>query len=198
MHDSNNQTKPSHAVEVRFETPRPVRIGDVFYFIERAKSQTFREPCKVCGGAHELTINGVTFKCPVCNYQKETIEIDSFAVRRYRVYAIEDEVDTLDWKPSNSHRVKFRLYRKIGGGHYIYSDNGGHTNFAPWELCSKYNHPYTDDLQPNDGIYDDYALAVKVAEQMTAREIERLNAYNAEYGTNHTVEFATKHDPKSN
>lgn len=198
MHDSNNQTKQSYAVEVRYTTPRPVRIGDVFYFVCRGKSQTFREPCKACGGTHELTVNGVTFKCPVCNYSKETIEIGSFVVRRFRVYAIEDKVDTLEWQPSNSHDVRFQLYRKIGGGHYIYSDNGGHETFTPYELCNKYNRPYSDDLQPNDGIYDDYKLAVKVAEQMTAREIERLNAYNAEYGTNHTVEFTIKHDPKSN
>lgn len=196
MHD-NNQTKQSHVAEVRFDAPRPVRIGDVFYFICRGKSQTFREPCKVCGGTHELTINGVTFKCPVCNHNKEVIEINSYVVHRYRVYAIEDEVNTLEWQPSNSHIVKFRLYRKVGGGHYIYRDNGGHETFTAHELSSRYNLPYSDNRLSGAGIYDDYKLAVKIAEQMNAAEIERLNAYNAEYGTNHTVEFTIKHDPKS-
>ena len=47
------------------------------------------------------------------------------------------------------------------------------------------------------GIYDDYKLAVSVAERMNEIELEQLKAYNAEHGTHYEVHFTKPHDAKS-
>ncbi len=117
-------------------------------------------------------------------------------MRRYRVYDIEDAVDTLDWKPSDWHTVKFIAYRKIGGGHYATRDNGGSLSFTARDFCNRYNKPFDGDVYNHNGIYDDYKTALSIAAQMNEAEIDRLIAYNAEHGTNYAVDFAPKHDPK--
>ena len=196
---NNNQTTKQHQTAViNYTAPRPVNIGNVFYTVEEAEGKNFYEPCRVCGDKRELTVNGVTFKCPCCDTGKQAIHIHNYAVRRYRVYDIEDKVDTLEWKPSDWHTVKFIAYRKIGGGHYVYSGNGGTLSFDSRDFCERYNKPFDGDPYRHDGIYDDYKTALSIAAQMNEAEINRLIAYNAENGTNYAVEFTPKHDPKSN
>lgn len=67
MEEKTNQTQ---SAVFNYTAPRAVRIGDVFYRIESGESVYFREPCKVCGGTGQLTVRGVTFKCPCCDTQK--------------------------------------------------------------------------------------------------------------------------------
>lgn len=196
---NNNQT---HNATIAYQAPRRFDIGDVFYRVERVnESQNFREPCKLCGGEQQLTVNGVTFKCPCCNYQKEVITIYKYVVRRYRVYSIKDEVSTLEWKPSTSHNVNIKLYRKVGHGYAsTYGDNGGNWKINP--KTAKLNPTDIVDTGNNgaldDAIFDDYKIAVSVADKLSERELDRLRAYNAEYGSAHVATFKTDHDPKSN
>ena len=67
MEEKTNQTQ---SAVFNYTAPRAVRIGDVFYRIENGESVYFREPCKVCDGTGQLTVRGVTFKCPCCDTQK--------------------------------------------------------------------------------------------------------------------------------
>lgn len=195
MTEQNNQTQ---SVVFNYTAPRAVRMGDVFYRVESGESVYFREPCKVCDGTGNLTVRGVTFKCPCCNTQKEVISVNKYVVRRYRVFKIEKETDTREWKPRGYKNIKFSLYRKVGYGHYPYN-GGGNMDFTDREFTENYNRPFDENAGRGAyGIYDDYNLAVRVAEQMTARELERLAEYNKEYGTAHEAVFKAKHDPKSN
>lgn len=189
---------PLQTATIRYDAPRPVNIGDVFYCVEAAEAKNFYEPCRVCGDKRELTINGVTFACPCCNTGKQAIHIQNYAVRRYRIYDIEDKVDTLDWKPSDWHTVKFIAYRKVGGGHWVSRDSGGSLSFTARDFCARYNQQFNGDVRNFEGIYDDYKTALAVAAQINESEINRLIAYNAEHGTAYAVDFTPKHDPKSN
>ncbi len=203
--------KTNQQAVVNYTAPRPVNIGDVFYRIECAETLHFYEPCKVCGDKRELTINGVTFKCPCCNHGAQATNVDRYVVRRYRVYAIGDEVLNHEWKPSTQHTVKFKLYRKCGHGYTGYgysgfnSEGGGSAELTDRDFTEKLNVPYIEGMQRNYGystapFYDDYKLAVKVAEQYNADELRRLDEYNKEHGTAYVAEFKKKitHDPKSN
>lgn len=187
---------PKHTAAIQYNAPRAVNIGDVFYRVHRAESKSFYPTCRVCEGKGELTINGITFKCPQCRVEAEAIHVDNYAVRRFRVFAIEDAVDTLEWKPSDFHTIKYFLYRKIGGGHWVSRDNTGATQFTADEFCREYNIPFAGDPKYHDGIYDDYKTALAIAAQMNETEINRLHAYNVEHGTAYAVDFTPKHDPK--
>lgn len=190
--DDTHEKQPQTAT-VNYVAPRPINLGDVFYTVEKVKTEDFREPCRVCGGKLELTVNGVTFRCPCCGNGKEVISIHIYAVRRYRIYRIEDEIGTLDWKLSDRHTVEFSAYRKVGSGYNSWSG----ISFADYNFCRRYNKPFVSGGD-NDGIYDNYKTALSIAEQMNEEEINRLIAYNAEHGTNYTADFTPKHDPKSN
>lgn len=195
---------------IEYFAPRPVRIGDVFYFVERDKTQYFREPCPVCGDKQELTVNGHTFRCPCCTgYTTDdtittNITISSFAVRRYRVSTIAEKADEEYWERGTT-RMWVRLYRKVGKGNYTWGSSGGIKEFWLSDFVQRYTQTLPD-VQPSEngfdcdrgGIYDDYKLAVKVAEQMTAAECARLAEYNAKFGTSYEAHFEAGHDPKSN
>lgn len=195
MEEKTNQTQ---SAVFNYTAPRAVRIGDVFYRIESGESVYFREPCKVCDGTGQLTVRGVTFKCPCCDTQKEVISIHKYVVRRYRVYKITQEAGTSEWKPCDYKDVTFSLYRKVGHGFCVYG-GGGHIEFSDRKFAQNYNLPLNGDIARGErGIYDDYNLAVKIADQMNALELKRLAEYNKEYGTAHEAMFKAKNDPKSN
>lgn len=182
--------------EIYYNAPRAIDIGDVFYRVESGESVCFREPCKVCDGAGTLTVKGITFKCPCCNTQQEVIVIHKYAVRRYRVYRIEQTTNTLEWKMSGSRFVKFSFYRKVGHG-YMYGSEVFHLSNN--EFTTYYNRTFDGNIRHTiNGIYDDYNIAVKIAAQMNAVELQRLADYNKEFGTEHEAVFKVNNDPKSN
>lgn len=195
MEEKTNQTQ---SAVFNYTAPRAVRMGDVFYRVESGESVYFREPCKVCDGTGQLTVKGVTFKCPCCDAQKEVISIHKYVVRRYRVYKIAQEAGTSEWKPCDFKDITFSLYRKVGHGFCVYG-GGGHIEFTDRKFAQNYNLPLNGNMARGErGIYDDYNLAVRVAEQMNALELKRLAEYNKEYGTAHEAVFKAKNDPKSN
>lgn len=184
--------------EIYYNAPRAINIGDVFYRVESGESVCFREPCKVCDGTGKLTVKGVTFKCPCCDTQKEVIVIHKYVVRRYRVCKIEQKTTDIEWKPCDSRATKFLLYRKTGRG-YQY-DATSHIEFTEYNFSCNYNRPFDGTIRPHAdyGIYDDYKVATKIAEQMNAVELQRLADYNKEFGTEHEAVFKVNNDPKSN
>ena len=195
MEEKTNQTQ---SAVFNYTAPRAVRMGDVFYRVESGESVYFREPCKVCDGTGQLTVKGVTFKCPCCDAQKEVISIHKYVVRRYRVYKIAQEAGTSEWKPCDYKDITFSLYRKVGHGFCVYG-GGGHIEFTDRKFAQNYNLSLNGNMARGErGIYDDYNLAVRVAEQMNALELKRLAEYNKEYGTAHEAVFKAKNDPKSN
>lgn len=131
--------------------------------------------------------------------EKTTISVAPYIVRRYRVNVIKKEALDHEWKTGDSY-VHFRLYRKVGRGYAsgYWSDNGGSFEMRPDDFWRCYNAPYDEKLTTCNGVYDDYKLALKVAEQYTARELQRLQEYNEKFGTAYVAEFKDEHDPKSN
>lgn len=178
---------------------RRFTFGDVVYRIEPAETVYFRSVCRVCEGKQQITVNGVTFRCPMCQQEEKTFSVQNYLVRRYRMCGISDEVCSNEWKPSKVHYVSVMFYRKIGAGSVgIYNERGGRFECNPELLRLNVEK---SDVEKHRGlnyvIYDDYALAVKVAEGLTAKELERLAAYNKEKGTSHVAVFQKTHDPKS-
>lgn len=194
----NKNQHPQQTAEIYYNAPRKVDIGDVFYKIEAVDHQHFREPCIVCKGEKMLTVNDVTFKCPCCDDARETIRICGFAVRRYRVFKITDEVNNEEWKPSTVHRVKFDLYRKIGHGYQFASFST--SSFYSSDLCRWLNLSEEDEIRANNVnsyLFDDYQLAVAVARLLTAAEVQKLEEYNGIHGSSYAPVFTTENDKKS-
>ena len=183
---------------ITYDAPRAVNIGDVFYRVERGNSVHFREPCRVCGDKRELTVNGVTFKCPCCNSENTAISVAPYFVRRYRVNEIKENALDRDWKLGDRY-VYFHFYRKVGHGFVSgYWGNGGEFEMRTDDFARAYNAPYDETCDSCVGVYDDYKTALSIAEQMTARELKHLQEYNEKFGSAHIAEFKGEHDPKSN
>ena len=142
MEEKTNQTQ---SAVFNYTAPRAVRMGDVFYRVESGESVYFREPCKVCDGTGQLTVRGVTFKCPCCDAQKEVIGIHKYVVRRYRVYKIAQEAGTSEWKPCDYKDITFSLYRKVGHGFCVYG-GGGHIEFTDRKFAQNYNLPLNGNM----------------------------------------------------
>lgn len=49
-----------------YDAPRSISIGDIFYVIDTRERNDFSSPCRVCNDEKKLTVNGITFDCPVC------------------------------------------------------------------------------------------------------------------------------------
>lgn len=180
--------QPNQTTAITYAAPRPVNIGDVFYLIEGGQGKTYNAPCRVCGGAGKLTVNGVTFKCPQCDEETAVLYVRPYVVRRYRVYGISAEAGTDTWKPSDSRTIKVNLYKKTDRTYY------GCT------VTTKYIEDFEklNEKRP-EAIYDDYKAAVAYADELTAKEIAKVAEYNAEHGTNYEPPvFEDEHDQKDN
>ncbi len=197
MTDQTKQTKT-----ITYTAPRNVEIGDVFYKVDSVDHCHFYEPCKACGGVGKLTVNDITFNCPVCNTGKRSLSISKYCVRRYRVYRFTDEVSTADWAAATHHKVIIRLYRKVGHGYVCtFGAQGGEFEIDTNEFAKYLNASYETVAGQTHpvGIYDNYALALSVADKLNDAELEKLNVYNTERGTAHVAKFNNKitNDPKS-
>lgn len=111
-----------------YDAPRSISIGDIFYVIDTRERNNFSSPCRVCNDEKKLTVNGITFDCPVCGgYRpRETVvEVQHFTVATVKVYVIKQEVSTDYWAIQNYRDLQFRVFRKRGHGY-----NGDGNNFT--------------------------------------------------------------------
>lgn len=192
------ENKIIQTAEIKYVSPRPVNIGDVFYRIERGDCEILRSPCRVCLGTGEVTVNGITFKCPKCNEEQTVLRVSQWVVRKYRVNHISDTVSDTEWKASNLHRIIFKAYRKVGHG-ISYSNNHSTCTITEDNLKKYFNVPLDEVKEPytDKYLYDDYKLAVLAADYLTAQELQKVADYNAQHGTSHEVHFKADHDKKS-
>ena len=111
-----------------YGSPRSIKIGDIFYVIDTRERHDFSSPCRVCNDEKKLTINGITFDCPVCGgyHPRETVvEVQHFTVATVKVYVIKQEVSTDYWAIQNYRDLQFRVFRKRGHG---YNGDGNKRN----------------------------------------------------------------------
>ena len=177
-----------------------VQIGDVLYRIEPTDFKYYHRKCRACEGKKELTVNGITFPCPVCTKEQETLKVNGFEVRRYRVCAITEYTDSSDWKPCEWRARKYKLYHKSGRG-YSYSANYSNIELSEDHFTKDwlFNNPEIGEHFNSDRIYSNYLLAVAVAEDLTKLQIEKVRAYNEANNTDYELPvFKIEHDKKSN
>lgn len=180
-----------------------IKMGDVFYRLVQCDSVLYRSECKVCEGKGELTVNGVTFCCPMCRTQSVTLSVSGYEVRRFKVYGIEETADNTYWKLGNVFK-HLRLFTKKGRGQtqaYGFNTNSiehriPESTFVNCFNASKLNeHSSTETLF--NTYFDDYKLALKTAEYYTNLSIERVKKFNEEHGTDYEMPvFNISHDKK--
>ena len=186
--------KPNQTLTINYQADAPLKLDDVLYIVEIADSgqhsKTFYQTCRVCGGKRELTINGVTFRCPCCESEQKAITVYKYIVRRCRVHKVKVSKSTETWKPSEYQTVKFGIYKKSGRGYW---------STTARELYREDINP-AEPLRRDNPVFTDYALAVAAAKAYNERERARLADYNELHGTQYEMpaEFADiKNDDKS-
>ena len=196
-----NQTKTT---ELYYDAQRSVKMGDIFYVIDSREEEYFSAPCRVCNDTKKLTVNGVTFACPVCGgyHSRETIaSIKHYTVATVRVYEISQSGSTDFWQLKFPRDLDFRVYRKRGHGY-----SGDHDNFtrsySTHSLKRLNGLPdkneidyYTNNFEKL--IFDDYQVACTAAEILNTAALERLNEYNATHNTAFAPSFKKDNDPKN-
>lgn len=194
-----------------YDAPRSISIGDIFYVIDTRERNNFSSPCRVCNDEKKLTVNGITFDCPVCGgyRSRETVvSVQHFTVATVKVYVIKQEVSTDYWTIQNYRDLHFRVFRKRGHG-YNGDGNNFTRDFTSNDIKNNLNKlPDEEFLQiySQDGyfarncehfIFDDYKLACRAAEILNESELARLNKYNAEHGTSFAPIWDKTNDPKN-
>ena len=194
-----------------YDAPRSISIGDIFYVIDTRERNDFSSPCRVCNDEKKLTVNGITFDCPVCGgyRSRETVvSVQHFTVATVKVYVIKQEVSTDYWTIQNYRDLHFRVFRKRGHGYngdgnnftrdFTSNDIKNNLNTLPDE---KFLQIYSQDgyfaCNCEHFIFDDYKLACRAAEILNESELARLNKYNAEHGTSFAPIWDKTNDPKN-
>ena len=195
-----------------YGSPRSIKIGDIFYVIDTRERRDFSSPCRVCNDEKKLTINGITFDCPVCGgYRpRETVIcVEHFTVATVKVYAIKQEASTDYWAIQDHYRdLRFRIFRKRGHGYngdgnnftreFASSDIKNNLNTLPDEkFLQVYSQSEYFARNCEHFIFDDYKLACRAAEILNESELSRLNKYNAEHGTSFAPIWGKTNDPKN-
>lgn len=170
-----------------YDAPRSISIGDIFYVIDTRERNDFSSPCRVCNDEKKLTVNGITFDCPVCGgYRpRETVvSVQHFTVATVKVCVIKQEVSTDYWTIQNYRDLHFRVFRKRGHG-YNGDGNNFTRDFTSNNIKNNLNVlPDEKFLQiySQDGyfarncerfIFDDYKLACRAADNPPPRERSR-------------------------
>ena len=197
--------------KIFYDAPRAISIGDIFYVIDARERNDFSSPCRVCNDEKKLTVNGITFDCPVCGgyRSRETVvSVQHFTVATVKVYVIKQEVSTDYWAIQNYRDLQFRVFRKRGHGYngdgnnftrdFTSNDIKNNLNVLPDE---KFLQIYSQDgyftRNCERFIFDDYKLACRAAKILNESELARLNKYNAEHGTSFAPIWNKTNDPKN-
>ena len=197
--------------KIFYDAPRSISIGDIFYVIDARERNDFSSPCRVCNDEKKLTVNGITFDCPVCGgyRSRETVvSVQHFTVATVKVYVIKQEVSTDYWTIQNYRDLHFRVFRKRGHG-YNGDGNNFTRDFTSNNIKNNLNTLPDEKfllIYSQDGyfarncehfIFDDYKLACRAAEILNESELARLNKYNAEHGTSFAPIWDKTNDPKN-
>ena len=179
------------------------KIGDVFYRVEPADFKYYTRKCRVCEGKKELVVNGVMFPCPMCGKEQETLRVNGYEVRRYRLFSIEHFINNSDWKyEGEAPQVRYEIYHKRGKGYYSYSSTHKTQKVSSYMFsgkCDRFNCPDPSEHYVDNCLYSDYKLAVAVADKLTQMQVEKVRVYNAENNTDYELPvFKIEHDKKSN
>ena len=183
-----NLVKSQHIIE--FEADFPVKMGQVFYTVERLKGQYFYGKCEICDGSKEINYKGYTFKCPKCfgieSNNPCVLQVGCYIVYRYRVQEIAEQITMNDWNPSKGfhHSIRVVLERPSPRGTNEYSKfvKGHYNSYRCLSLERK--------------VYCDYKEAVAEADRLNAEQEAIVTKYNNDYGTNFVFE-KPKYDLKS-
>lgn len=173
------------------------QIGQVFYRIKPCDYKIFHKTCRVCGGERKLTINGVTFNCPVCQKEEEAVRTNAFKVVRYKVCSVTEQVFSRDWSIKGCDiAVMYGLFTKHGKG-YGFANDIERLERSEANIVHHLNVIDENRFDCETAIFDDYKLAVQAADEATKRQIERLKKYNEDNGTDYEIPvFEVEHDRK--
>ena len=181
--------KSQHTIE--FEADFPVKIGQVFYTVERVTGQWFYGKCEICDGSKEISYKGYTFKCPQCYGMASNnpcvLQVGRYMVYRYRVQEITERIEMTDWNPSKGfeHCIRVVLERPSPRG----------TNEYNKVVRGCYYSSYRG-LHFERKVYCDYKEAVAEADRLNAEQEAIVTKYNNDYGTNFVFN-KPKYDLKS-
>ena len=167
-------------------------IGQVFYAIDPVDFRIFYSECRACGGEQRLTVNGVTFRCPVCETEATALRVHGWQVRAYKIYKVSEEVSNKYWDIGNAKpEVEYELFHKLprSESHHSYEDVITR-RVTQHSLIGELNKPifYSETDRYNEEalnwtFFDDYKLAVEVANKVTQQQIDRVKKHNEEHGT---------------
>ena len=194
-----NENK-DHIFRRAYRACKPINIGDVYYRVECAGTRRFAETCLVCDGKGSVDIKGYTVKCPACSSYRSAdnaVNIQEYAVRRYRIFGVNFEYPHKDWAfDGRGGRILVSLYHKTGSGYY--ADNTSHATVEVGQF-SRFLNGAEEKSDPSWTFYDNYKLAVKKAAELNAEQLVKLEEFDATFGTEHAKNFVpkAKNDPKS-
>lgn len=190
----------NHVFSATYSACKPINIGDVYYRVERVNTLRFAETCLVCDGKGSVDIKGYTIKCPACSSYRNAdnvININWYAVRRYRIYGISFDYPHKDWAfNGQGGRMFVSLYHKNGAGYCMT------TSLAKTMAVDQFSRFLNGAEKKSDiewTFYDNYKLVVARAAELNAEQMEKLKEFDATFGTEHAKNFvpSDKNDPKS-
>ncbi len=187
----DQQIRNQHTIE--FLANERIRLGDVFYVVEKGCGKSYFGKCEVCNGKKELSFNGYTFTCPKCygsGSQTCVLEVDNYTVNRYRVAGFSEDLHISDWNPAGGfmRQMVVKLFRPRPRGSY--SEDNKRID------CTSGYSKGTLVLNLHKSIYSDYKAAVAEADRLNAEQEAIVKKYNDDNGTDFVFE-KPKYDPKS-
>ena len=158
----------------------PVKIGDIFYSLD-SELQIFHGYCPVCKGENKLTVNGVTFECPVCKKGEHNIcKVEHFYVRAYKITSVEIKDDYNSWNSPGGRNIKFTMLKHRQRGEYADSYIVTYLD----KLLDKAE--ISENKTPVDYthfFFRDHSSLVKAARKLNEKEEALLQKFNDSEGT---------------
>ena len=187
---------------IKYNISRQINLGDVFYTIEDTDKKFYYEPCKVCEGKGQLTINDITFTCPCCREYRSPFSIARYKVTRWRVYEISQSLSNGYWQKGSVEPINVHLYT---------TTSRGYGNIKRLKLTEHnfkmFRNVEADEIikiadsrygRLDEYVFDCYSHACNVADELNKYEEQKVIQHNKENGTNYELPPKPKYDARSN
>lgn len=192
------QERTPASLSSKIEVSSDVHIGDVFYRVVKVDTQIFSEPCPQCHDTKKIQLWGGEYECPVCKRMSSVSCVAGlYAVLRYRVYSLAEEMSTDFWKPDSYRINKISLFHRIGKGDAGSEFTKTTERFSEFiRLLDKPERFIRSENYGTNGFFSDYKLACQYAEKLNAEEDEKIEKFNAAHGSNHKLDRSKRENDK--
>lgn len=164
-------------------------FGQKLYGFRKSNTKRFLEPCPICDGTKKIVYRGVELNCPYCaeNYDRNCCYVNKWTIVEFIIYKAEIYGEPVKnnyfGKTEKLPRIRFKAFTRQSTAFSDFRDVFVLEPRVDVDVSKAIENPWSDYL------FTEKRKAMDVVDMLNAKEVEILEEFNLDHGTEHKYHF---------